>query len=896
MASYPTDTTLELGDTSHAALTSDNINKVPRDLTEIGPDQKLYRSSVQLFGRVQNSSETITLNIGEGSMQYFPGTATDTVTSIAAMNILFDYNSQDPPSPNLFPQFYSFASNPLIAKISTNAKIGQIATTNFFTFSGIISLTATLDVIRIIGISGDTSNVQPGDNVTGPGIPEGVIVDLAGFTPQPANGTLVGAAAGTSTNIIQLTAGSWDVGDSLSGIGIPEFTFILDIVANPGAPSNVTLNQSVSVANGAQLSYKSPATLAITAPISVTAGNPITVTSFETPGIQQLAVYETEPVVSSLDIFWETATTALIGRVNGSILTTNSSGLAAAGINSYNKAPFTEALWPTQATPPVYPAILTAPIYLVDAFGQQIPVSQINSPLTIATVISGGVNVQTPSPYFLLTETSAGSGQYNIVTTQTYMDNVYFNETNTLNNFTFNFTATVNGQPADFSETIVLGNKTPIILSSTSETGDFTSTIQTPFLQTDDQEIITLVGYNGSAGTVIDTLNPPSNRSKDLVWSIEDQVSATSNNPTTVNYFAIDSFTGAITNIGYQDTNMPADNYKVTVRLADPSLFVLRDVQVNMGLEVGRFFNKTITGRTAQYLGNNPYTRTWFQMYIAPRDLSIKGKATVTSVDLTTNTATVTDISGTITNAQFAFVYQGSAVVTAPTPESEGFALQSAFNVGQESGTTISGEQEVIGEGIPFNTKVFNIFPSDGPIQSLPIVSIFPTVLNTPLAVGTELLFNPVVQGSTIPVDEGPAVSTVNGITTVKFGSVISPITLNVGDVVYFRTFTIDFNAGYYNYFDVTNLNQTDPWNHMVSNSGTPLTGGVIQIPAKGSNPTQPTQCASWVWTGFEPINFQTNTNCIPVFNPSTTPPPNISADDSLGPDPSNFTFEYVDP
>ena len=130
MASYPTDSTLELGSTSHIALISDNINKVPRDLTEIGPDQKLYRSSVQLFGRVQNSSETITLNTGEGSMQYFPGTATDTATSIADMNTLFDYDNQEPPSPNLFPQFYSFASNPLIAKISTNAKIGQIATTH----------------------------------------------------------------------------------------------------------------------------------------------------------------------------------------------------------------------------------------------------------------------------------------------------------------------------------------------------------------------------------------------------------------------------------------------------------------------------------------------------------------------------------------------------------------------------------------------------------------------------------------------------------------------------------------------------------------------------------------------------------------------------------------------
>ena len=50
----------EDGKTSHIVLINDNINKIPRDLTEVGPDQKQYRSSVQLFGRVENSSLTDT--------------------------------------------------------------------------------------------------------------------------------------------------------------------------------------------------------------------------------------------------------------------------------------------------------------------------------------------------------------------------------------------------------------------------------------------------------------------------------------------------------------------------------------------------------------------------------------------------------------------------------------------------------------------------------------------------------------------------------------------------------------------------------------------------------------------------------------------------------------------
>ena len=44
----------ELDNTAHAVLINDNINKIPRDLSEVGPDQKQYRSSVELFGRVNN--------------------------------------------------------------------------------------------------------------------------------------------------------------------------------------------------------------------------------------------------------------------------------------------------------------------------------------------------------------------------------------------------------------------------------------------------------------------------------------------------------------------------------------------------------------------------------------------------------------------------------------------------------------------------------------------------------------------------------------------------------------------------------------------------------------------------------------------------------------------------
>jgi hypothetical protein len=128
------------------------------------------------------------------------------------------------------------------------------------------------------------------------------------------------------------------------------------------------------------------------------------------------------------------------------------------------------------------------------------------------------------------------------------------------------------------------------------------------------------------------------------------------------------------------------------------------------------------------------------------------------------------------------------------------------------------------------------------------------------------------------------------------------PLTLNVGDVVYFETLYMDFYYGYYNYFDITDLSQTDPWYNMVSNSGTPLTGGVIQIP-RGGTPHNNLVCGSWTRT-LEAITSYPGSggDCLPPFKnqgtgtPDYPVPPVITATSALSPDPSNFTFEYVDP
>ena len=136
MAAYPTDSTKELNNTSHIVLYNDNINKIPRDLTEVGPTQREFASSVRLYGRVSNIPDNPP-GIITANYQYYTGRAADISTTIGTIKDLFDYKS--------FPQistgqylFYNFEytvtgvageetfpdASSLVARINTNKKFG----------------------------------------------------------------------------------------------------------------------------------------------------------------------------------------------------------------------------------------------------------------------------------------------------------------------------------------------------------------------------------------------------------------------------------------------------------------------------------------------------------------------------------------------------------------------------------------------------------------------------------------------------------------------------------------------------------------------------------------------------------------------------------------------------
>ena len=167
MAAYPLDPSEELGTTSHIVLINDNINKIPRDLSEVGPTQKQFRSSVRLWARVAT--------LGGIDLPFYPDRTSDIASAIGGIADLFgntltigqqfyiktvnaepteipysalatldsEITSGVPSIPSTFfsngfnvsatKVFYQQESDPLIARISTQKRVGGVVTTTGLT-------------------------------------------------------------------------------------------------------------------------------------------------------------------------------------------------------------------------------------------------------------------------------------------------------------------------------------------------------------------------------------------------------------------------------------------------------------------------------------------------------------------------------------------------------------------------------------------------------------------------------------------------------------------------------------------------------------------------------------------------------------------------------------------
>ena len=487
MASYPQSQLLELGKTSHAVLLNDNINKVPRDLTEVGPDQKQFRSSVQLFGRVQNTAivpayetsppadvQDLT-NAGALTDQYYPGTSSDTVSTISTLNDLFEYNPSNPPVPNYFPQFYLSESNPLIARISTGLQIGQTALTNYFISSALVDA--------------DTS-----PNVTG-GFTDIVLKNIISNNPsgEPSAGDIITAAG------VQ------------DGVTVTSFTL-----------SSNTLRVNALVELKAE------------DPISMIPGFPANfLGELKTPGIQYLAVYETEPVESLLDIFWESTSTGEVNELNTLILNATGGG---AGLINTSTSDWDESYVLNNT-------IFNQDFQIVDSFNtpilpnQSAPAISLVS-VTLDSVINGyDTDVQFGgggASYFNLTQPSPGF--FNIELLAAYIgqgagNGIYFGQDSELRNFRFNIVAVTTDGTNQTTNTYAINagpsnvspfNATPTITTQPALAG----TIHSNRLAT---SIATCTAANGSSKGDL--------KAKGVSWIVRSafETNATSNYPNGAN-------------------------------------------------------------------------------------------------------------------------------------------------------------------------------------------------------------------------------------------------------------------------------------------------------------------------------------------------------------------------
>jgi hypothetical protein len=89
ISGYPIQGIRDEGRVAFASLFSDNVNKVPRDLNEVGPLQTEFSASVRLIGRVNNPNPNNKAGTSYNTdieyywnTQYFPGRTIDEVTTI----------------------------------------------------------------------------------------------------------------------------------------------------------------------------------------------------------------------------------------------------------------------------------------------------------------------------------------------------------------------------------------------------------------------------------------------------------------------------------------------------------------------------------------------------------------------------------------------------------------------------------------------------------------------------------------------------------------------------------------------------------------------------------------------------------------------------------------------
>ena len=440
----------EIGKTANIVLINDNINKVPRDLSEVGPEQKQFRSSVELFGRVSNDSYN-------NNKQYFPGTINDTAVSISTAedsNFTFG-NILDQNYINI----YQLDTNPLIARIETTTQVSTTATSS---------------------------------NSPGPGAAITVTISAPPTVPVEVDmiitNNTTGVVYGVVTSITTTTSFVCRLAEDISGSPVLKFTKTI------GSPSGRSKLEDFTLME------------------------------------PTLAIYETEPQDSLLDIFWETSSAGLISTLND-VVTTNYEG--AVGFSSYNSNSFTESMsgnFITGLSP-------------VDQLGNNL----VNTSSSALTVLDGAGN--DVSTQFSITRTGGGTNAdpylYNFAKVG---DQFVYNYNSSLRTYSISLVITNlanNVVSGALTLDISLQNVQPII------NGGVALSPITNINQGFTGALATITGENGAANATL--------KLQQLKFSI----SAGNTN----NYFSINETTGVLSKV--DGTINSVGTHNLTIKLED---------------------------------------------------------------------------------------------------------------------------------------------------------------------------------------------------------------------------------------------------------------------------------------------------------------------------------------
>ena len=525
--------------TSFITLLNDNINKIPRDLSEVGPQDKAFRSSVQLYGRVQNTSTS--------NEQFYPGRRSFTTSSVEDLFGLFDVQDFkgkfDEVIPitnqlNAFHGFFKSDSDPFIAEISTSQNSGlQFGVNNSYT---------------AVAGSGNAKNTTSS--------PLGVVL----------TGTTVTGSIQTGSLLVSIN------GNAVDGVYVVGVTTDSDPV--------VTFNKDVSYSSN----------------------NTFVFSQQDFNDINTLAIFETKPVASRLDIFWETSSSGLITDLNDVILYSSNAGSSFVG---WNDAAFDEGLGlddpilGTQAT--------RSDFFIVNNLGNAITLGA-NDTFDITSVFDNVPGSLDKSNWFVLYEPSGPGNGYNIKVKQNFVDNAYYSSIIGSNEFNFSFTSVIDGITTRYNEVARLTNLPPIMSgpggNGTTPTPavDYTATGSTF-----PSYIDTFTAVNGA-----NTLG--GNQGRDITWSVSAVDS--NNNDFSFAFSAVTSQTNELSTCELRNvagSPIPVGTYTINLKC----------------LDAGNAFDEIVITAELGVIPSRVYDFTWTYSLSATFENLTTKRATIIEID-----------------------------------------------------------------------------------------------------------------------------------------------------------------------------------------------------------------------------------------------------------------------